>query len=373
MAKIGLDLRFWRSRTGGLGRYSRNLLRELLQLDKENSYTAIITPDDEAEFELEASNLTKLVVPIPHFSLAEQRHLPKILNEQNFDLVHFANFNHPITYKRPFVITVHDLIMHLYPSGAQQRSVLRRLAYKWVMNDCRRARAVIVPSRSTENDLVKVLGFPESKIVVTEEAAEPSFHPATESEKVGVRQKFNLPERYLIFVSRWERYKGLPALLEAYQSLRADFPDLGLVICGMPDKQNQEVAATVRAAQQNNPKIITPGFVTNDELVALYGAASTYVHPSWYEGFGIMILEAFACGVPVVTSNNSSLPEVAGDAAMLIDPRNPAAIAAATKQILSDDKLAQELVNRGLERVKQYSWRRMAGETLQVYKKALRI
>lgn len=372
MTKVGLDLRLWRIRTGGLARYSRNLLKELLALDQQSQYTAIITPEDDGEFDLTALNLTKLVIPIAHFSLAEQRDLPKILNQQNFDLVHFAHFNHPVTYKRPFVVTVHDLIMHFYPTGAQQRSPLRRLAYKWVMNDCRRARSIIVPSQATKNDLVRKLGFPETKIVITEEGAESSFRPSTNAEKLAIKKKFDLPEKYLIFVSRWERYKGLPALLEAYEKLRTDFPELGLVICGLPDKQNQEVAALVRDAQTNNPRIVTPGFVTNDELVALYGAASVYVHPSWYEGFGIMILEAFACGLPVVTSNTSSLPEVVGDAGLLVDPRNTADLTLAIKRILSDEQLAHDLIKKGHERVKQYSWRRMAEQTLEVYKKALR-
>lgn len=370
MLDIGLDLRFWRSGTGGIGRYSRNLLKELLVLDTENRYTAIITPEDQAEFSLNAPNLRKLVVPISHFSLSEQRQLPKILNQQNFDLVHFANFNHPILYRRPFVVTVHDMIMHLFPGAVQRKSLLHRWAYKKVFNDCQRAEKIIVPSQSTKQDLVEKLGFSASKIVITPEGNEVGFRVHSATEIAAIKQKLGLPEHFLLFVSRWERYKGLPALLEAHRLLAKDNPALGLVICGKPDSQNPEIAQMVQDSQRENKNIITPGFVSDEDLSVLYSAASVYVHPSWYEGFGIMILEAFASGTPVVTSNVSSLPEVVGEAGLLVDPHQPAEIAKAIQRILGDPQLAADLRSKGLERVKQYSWKKMAEQTLAIYRQA---
>ena len=335
--RIGLDLRFWRSGTGGLGRYSRNLLKELLKIDKDNHYTAIITPEDELEFDLHAPNLTKLVVPIPHYSLAEQTKLPKILKAQNFDLVHFTNFNHPILYRRPFVVTVHDLIMHLYPTGKQKKSLIRRAAYRLTMRDCRRAKGVIVPSQSTRDDLVKLLKFSPNKIVITPEGSEELFRIHTDREKIAVKERLKLPKKYLLFVSRWEEYKGLPVLLAAHEQLAQKYPELGLVICGRPDKQNPQITQLVQQKQTANPNIVTPGFVSDEDLAAIYSAATIYIHPSWYEGFGIMILEAFASGVPVVTSNTSSLPEVVGDAGLLVDPKNTDELVNAIDRILSDE------------------------------------
>ena len=368
--KIGLDLRFWRSKTGGLGRYSRNLLKELLAIDQENQYTAIITPEDEPEFDLRASNLTKLVVPIPHFSLDEQIKFLKILNAQNFDLVHFANFNHPIMYHRPFVVTVHDLIMDLFPTGAQKNSFIRTSAYRLVMTDCRRAKIIIVPSVSTGDDLVEMLHFPSPKIVITPEGSEGLFHVHSDREKIAIKERLGLPKKYLLFVSRWEEYKGLPALLTAHEELTKKYPDLGLVISGRPDKQNLQIAELVRQRQAVNSNIVTPGFVSDEDLSAIYSAAEVYVHPSWYEGFGIMILEAFASGVAVVTSNTSSLPEVVGDAGVLVEPQNTNELVEAIDKILGDEKLASELIQKGLDRVKQYSWRQMAKQTLAVYRNA---
>lgn len=369
--KIGIDARIWRSQTGGLGRYTRNLVRELAYLDTESDYTVIITPDDEPEYDLKAKNFTPLVVDIPHYSYAEQLELPKILARNKFDLVHFTHFNHPVRYRRPFVITVHDLIMHLYPSGAQTRSLFRKYAYRWVISDARRANKILVPSQATKRDLVSMLNFPESKLIVTPEGSEDKFRIHNNAEKAAIKQKYKLPDQYLIFVSRWEKYKGITALLNSYSDLKKDYPELGLVICGKPAKQNPEIAELIYERQKTDHRLITPGFVSDDDLAALYSAATVYVHPSWYEGFGIMILEAFSAGVPVVTSNTSSLPEVVGDAGLLADPHNEQEITDKIRSILTDKKLAASLSEKGIERAKQYSWRKMAKETLNIYQQVL--
>ncbi len=371
MAHIGLDLRFWRSGTGGIGRYSRNLLTELLAVDTENRYTAIITPADQPEFLLTSPNLVKEVVDIPHYSLAEQTKLNGYLAKQNFDLMHFTNFNHPIMYRGKFVVTVHDLIMHLPNVGGAGQPFLKRAAYRTTMRDCRRAERVIVPSESTKSDLVKLMGFKEDRIVVTPEGSEGSFRPHSDAEKTDVRARLGLPNRYLLFVSRWVRYKGLQALLDAFERLRREDSELGLVIAGSANKAEPAILARIEKLKSSGAPVITPGFVSDCDLAAMYSAATVYVHPSWYEGFGIMILEAFASGVPVVTSNVSSLPEVVGDAGILVDPRESEAIAAALQELINDTARRNVLIAKGLERVKQFSWRTMAEQTLRVYREVL--
>ncbi len=369
--RIGIDARIWRSSTGGIGRYARNLVNELARLDRENQYTVIITPEDKKEYSLEAPNFQPLVVDIAHYSYAEQIQLPRLLGAHHFDLVHFTQFNHPLMYRGKFVVTVHDLIMHLYPSGKQTKSLLHKLAYQWVMNDTRRANAVIVPSVASKNDLVSMLGFPAAKIIVTPEGSESGFGQASAAEINHVRAKYNLPARYLLYVSRWEHYKGLPILLKAFERLSRNHPELGLVICGRPVVQSPQVTAQVHEAQARNPLVITPGFVSDEDLAPLYSGASAYVHPSWYEGFGIMILEAFAAGAPVVTSNTSSLPEVVGNAGLMVDPRNIDELTAAISTMLNDPAQANDFRKKGFDRVKQYSWEKMAEQTLGVYRHIL--
>lgn len=369
--RIAIDARFYRSTTGGLGRYTRNLLNELGQLDRDNRYTVILTPQDEAEYVSPGQNFEKLVVDIPHYSTTEQTALLKLLNRQKFDLVHFAQFNHPILYRRPFVVTVHDTIMHRFPGTVQQRSLLHRAGYRLVFNDCQRAKKIFVPSEATKQDLVSELRFPEAKIIVTTEGSEAGFRTHTVAEVNVIKKKFDLPERFVLFVSRWEAYKGIPVLLPAFEKVVAKYPDLALVLCGRPDKQNPGVAEAVEAAKARGLRVITPGFVPDADLKPLYSAASVYVHPSQYEGFGIMVLEAFAAGAPVVTSNASSLSEVAGDAALLVDPTNADEIAAKISQVLADPKLAEEMRQKGFAQLKKFSWHQMAEKTLAVYKNTL--
>lgn len=372
MKKIGIDARILYKESGGLGRYASNLINELSAIDHENQYTVIITPRDETEYRVTAPNFRKLVVDIPHYSYAEQLKLLSILNKENFNLVHFTHFNHPILYRRPFVVTVHDLIMHLYPSGGQTKSLIRKLAYRLAMSDTRRAKKILVPSQASKNDLITMLNFPEEKIVVTEEGSEERFKMATAEAIEAVRSKYKLPKKYALFVSRWENYKGVTRLVDAFEKLYSDLPELGLVICGKPAKQSPEVGSYIFERQKKSKgPIITPGFVSDDDLSALYSGASVYVHPSLYEGFGIMILEAFGCGVPVVTSNNSSLSEVAGDAALLVNAEDVTEIATAIKKVITDESLAKQLRAKGLERVKLFSWKKMAEETFDVYKEVL--
>lgn len=368
---IAIDARFWRSETGGLGRYTKQLVHELTKLDKENNYTIIITPDDEPEYNILEPNFKPLVVDIPTYSTAEQTKLLKLLRKEKFDLVHFAQFNHPIFYKGPFVVTIHDIIMHMFPGEMRKKSWVRQSAYRKVFNDCKRAKRIIVPSLSTKNDLVEKLKFPADKISITNEGSEEGFRVHTEKEKNEITKKYSLPSKFLLFVSRWEEYKGLLALLDSHKQLSKKYPDLGLVIAGKPDKQNPQVAQLVKSAQEKNKNIITPGFIPDKDLSALYSAATVYVHPSWYEGFGIMILEAFASGVPVVTSNVSSLPEVVGDAGLLVDPKNTKEITNNIEKILRDPTLAEDLVRKGLNRAGDFSWGKMAEETLAIYEQIL--
>lgn len=367
---IAIDCRVWGLRKGGIGRYAQELVANIGKLDRDNSYTLIMLPEDTEGLQL-PENFTILPLDIPHFSFNEQTRLNKELNARNFDLVHFTNFNHPILYRRPFVVTVHDLIMHRYPSGRSQKSLVRRTAYKRVMSDCRRAKTVIAPSEATKKDLVGQLKFKEGSIVVTPEGSSRHFRLHRADEVKSIRAKYSLPSRYLLFVSRWEPYKGMLELLEAYKSLVKDDPELGLVIIGKSDPQSPHISNAVEMARTEMPNIVLPGFVSDADLAAIYSAATVYVHPSWYEGFGIMILEAFASGVPVVTTTAASLPEVAGDAAITVHPKNSAMLRDAIQKLLKDSSRRQELINAGLERVKKFSWQKMAEQTLGVYEEVL--
>ncbi len=368
--RIGIDARVWRIETGGIARYTQALVRGLLEQDKVNEYTIIVNKEDAKHLHISAPNLKVLKVNIPQFSVAEQREFLHILNQEKFDLVHFTNFNHPIQYRGKFVVTIHDLIMYRFPSGAQTKSLIRKLAYRLIVRHTKRALKVIVPSTATAEDCVALLGLKDSQMVVIPHGG-PTHVTVSPSEITKVLTKFGIGKDYILFVSRWERYKGLDTLLEAFAILRQSFPDLTLVVCGKPVATSPDVAGLVRIAQEADLKVVTPGFVTDAELGALYQGAKVYVHPSRYEGFGLMILEAFAAGTPVVTSNVSCLPEVAGNAAVLVNPTDPVELAESIRSILKDPALAEKLQHAGLARAAIYTWKKTAASTLSTYLQAL--
>ena len=367
---IGIDARFYRASTAGLGRYTRGLLHELVKLDRKNNYTVFITSDDEKEYDINASNFTKVVVPIIHYSLKEQINFCAILNKYQLDLMHFLNFNHPILYRKPFIATIHDLTMLLFPIGRSQKSILRKAAFKMVMkNAVTKSKYAIAVSEATKKDCIKYLGAKPEKIKVIYEAYDAMYHPNYSQEEINkVLSKYQINKPYLLFVSQWRPHKGLPELIKAFALLKAKFQiPHELVITGKANKDFPNVISAI-----NNSKfkknIITPGFVAEKELPLLYRGSTAFIFPSFYEGFGLGGLEAMACGTPVISSNISSLPEIFGNAAIYFNPNNILEMAKIIFDTISNKTLLNKMSKLGMQKSQQYSWRKMAKETLNLYK-----
>lgn len=361
--RIGLDGRFYRASTGGIGRYTRELIKYLLEVDAHNEYVLFLTPADVVECNLEAPNLKKVVTEIKHFTFAEQLALPSLLRQHNLDLVHFLNFNHPIGYNEPFITTIHDLTMNFFPVGRQKTPVLRQ-AYLYVMRHAATAsKAVIVPTDTVKKDVVSYLKVSEKNIKTIYEGVEfPS--------QISLSQKIQLKDSgvtkpYILFVSQWRPHKGLGVLVEAFNIIKKTH-DIQLVVTGKANDQFPEIPQAINESPFRND-IITPGFVDDAVLDALYAQAKLFVFPSWYEGFGLPPLEAMARGVAVAASNTSVMPEVLGDAAAYFDPRDPQSMAKTIARILDAPSELKALKLAGLRQAKKYSWKKMAEETLALY------
>ncbi len=264
----------------------------------------------------------------------------------------------------PTVLTVHDLIFRHLP---QHHKSLNR----WSLNAtmplyCRRADQIIAISQATRQDLMAAYGVPAEKITVIPEAADPQFHPQPPETVTIVRARYDLPQRYLLFVGTIEPRKNLGRLLTAFEVLHADGLTDGLVIVGRRGWLTDAFFAQLERSPARDA-VIFPGYVPDPDLPAIYAGAQALVFPSLYEGFGLPVLEAMACETPVVTSRTSSIPEVGGDAALYFDPQDADEILAQIRRVLSDPALSAELRSQGLAQADRFSWARTAIQTQAVY------
>ena len=264
----------------------------------------------------------------------------------------------------PTVLTVHDLIYRLFPAHH------KRLNF-WYLNAAmplyvRRADAVIAVSESTKRDLVRLYGLPPDKITVIYEAASPVFRPQPPERIEAVRARYGLPERYLLSVGTIEPRKNLSRLVEVLADLRLDAPDLRLVVAGARGWLFKGFFEAIERHGQEQA-VILPGYIADDDLPALYAGAEVVVQPSLYEGFGLPVLEAMACGAPVACSRSSSLGEIAGQAALTFDPLNVEEMTSTIRRLLGDADLREVLRQRGMAHAAGFSWERAARETWAVY------
>jgi glycosyltransferase involved in cell wall biosynthesis len=268
----------------------------------------------------------------------------------------------------PTVLTVHDLIFRHLP---QHHKPLNR----WYLNAtmplyCRRADRIIAISQATRRDLMAAYDVPAEKITVIPEAADPQFHPQPPETVSIVCTRYRLPPRYLLFVGTIEPRKNLGRLLDAFEDLHAERLTDGLVIVGRRGWLTADFFAQLERSPARDA-VIFPGYVPDPDLPAIYAGAQALVFPSLYEGFGLPVLEAMACGTPVVASRASSIPEVGGDAARYFDPRDPDELLTQIRPILSDDALAADLRTQGLAQADRFSWAQTATQTQAVYNSIL--
>jgi glycosyltransferase involved in cell wall biosynthesis len=267
----------------------------------------------------------------------------------------------------PSVLTVHDLIYRLYPEHH------KRLNY-WYLNAAmplyvRRADAVITISEASKRDLIRTYGVSPDKVTVIYEAAHARFQPTSSNEQAHVKRAYGLPERYLLQVGTIEPRKNLVRLLHAFEELRKRGNDIGLVIVGSKGWLFDDLLAEIERSPAKE-MVIMPGYVSDDDLPAVYGGSSAAVLASVYEGFGLPILEGMACGAPVVSSRASSLPELGGDAARYFDPYDLSEMTEVIGEVLNDRALADEMSVRGIQQAAGFSWDRAAQETWAVYQRA---
>ncbi|MGB3903440.1 MAG: glycosyltransferase family 1 protein [Anaerolineae bacterium] len=358
----------------GLGRYTQELMAALLAIDSENDYVAFYNRPGEAQVDPpldRISHLTTNLATKPWRMTALIGHLARIPQDRLFpevDLFHATDHLLPRLARVRSVFTLHDLVFRFYP---ETHKLLNRWFLTLMMpRFLEAADAVIAVSEWTKKDAIELYGLDEDKVSVIYEGVNPRFRPASAERISALRHKYGILEKFILSVGTIEPRKNLTSLLEAYHSVRNGRRDLKLVIVGKKGWLYEGFFRRLRELGLEN-EVIFPGFVPDEDLPSLYSAADLFVFPSLYEGFGLPVLEAMACGAPVVTSNTSSLPEVAGEAALLIDPRSLQALARAMRDVLGNKTLRDDLRARGPKHAAKFTWETAAHGTLAIYRSLL--
>jgi glycosyltransferase involved in cell wall biosynthesis len=361
--RILIDARFLGTGTG-LSAYTENLIKNLEDIDKKNQYLILIEKQYFNQLNLKAPNFKKIGISASHYSLAEQIKLPRLIKKLKPDLVHFTNFNHPLYFKGKSIFTIQDLTLLLYPPRV---NFLKHFIYKIILNSAiRKAEKIIVPSQNTQKDLQKILKVRKEKIVMIPDGFTPPKVSDADSREI-IKEKYRITRKYILYIGRFAPHKNIDGLLGAYQILKTKYSlNYQLVLAGKKDKDFFSLKKKTKELGLADDVVFT-GFIEEQDLGSLYKHASLLMLVSFYEGFGLPALEAFSVGTPVLASKASSLPEITGKAALLVDPQDIKAIADGMCGVLVNHKIREALIKKGFEQTKKFSWFKMASETLKVY------
>jgi len=385
--KIGIDARMYGNEQTGIGNYIRYLIKYLAKLDRENQYRIFLLESEFDRFVLPGKNFKKIKVSAHWYSWSEQIILPSQFKKEKLDLMHFPHFNAPIFYPGKRIVTIHDLTPKFFP-GHKMNSIVRRIGF-WLTFylGIKKAKKIIVPSKATKSDIIKYFKVKPEKIEVIYEGVDfekkptivnpsnPSPIETCPDEKSGYGTGFYKKEdtsKYILYVGVWRNHKNLVGLIKAFDILLKKYKvDCKLVLGGKENPYYPEIRKTWQdlCLEKN---IIRPGFIAKEELPFFYKSAELVVVPSFYEGFGLVGLEALSFGIPVVCSDIPVLREILGSAAIFFDPYNSFDMAEKIFKVLKDEKLRKNLIVKGFEQIKKYSWQKMAYQTLKIYQDVLR-
>lgn len=371
--KIAIDIRTINKPRSGVGYYVTNLIQKLQEIDTDNNY-CLISNNGEYENTFRAQpnfeNLRTCISNENHLigDFWESFYLPRLLEKKNVSVFHGPAFMVPlIKRKMGTVVTIHDIVSFIMPDTIPMKyAFYMRNLIKLVS---RRADRIISVSQSTKKDLITWLGVPEEKITVVHQAVSGIFRPAASGDGgAEIRRRFGIHGRYMLFVGNLEPRKNLIRLMEAFAMARERLGGpIQLVICGKKGWLCSGILKTCERIRRGDDILIT-NYVNEIDLLGLYQNAEMFVFPTRYEGFGLPALEAMACGAPVITSNVSSLPEITGGAAMLINPSDVGEISEAMIKLAGSASLRSELREKGFKQAKLFSWTKTARETLDVYR-----
>ncbi|MEM4230342.1 MAG: glycosyltransferase family 1 protein [Candidatus Pacearchaeota archaeon] len=370
--KIGIDCRLWNQT--GVGRYTRNLIDQIQKIDQKNEYVLFVRNQDYGQVKSKIKNQKFKITRanIPWHSIKEQVIFPEILNRENLDLMHFPYFSAPIYYKKPFVITIHDLIQLHFPTGRASTLpwpfyALKYLGYKYiVLRASQNAKKIIAVSNATKDEIVDHLKVPEKRVEVIYEGVESAFKEKGLADSSEIIKRYELnANRYFLFVGNVYPHKNADTLLEAFSILSKYYPKAFLVFVGKEDYFYKKLKKIVKDMDLFiNVKFL--GEVSDEELNILYKNAVAQIIPSFMEGFGLPALEAMRNKCLVLCSDIPALKEICKDSAVYFDPYDVNDLKEKMKKAYEGD-FDRKIVETGFKRSQEFSWRKMAEQTLKIY------
>jgi len=350
--KIGIDIQTIIGQKTGFGFYVSNLTENLKKIDQTNKYF-LFKPDTDKDFSA------------PQRFIWDQYRIPALARKNKINILHQPCFSLPVCYSGKIVATIHDLIAVKFNKDIPFFS--RQFFARWMPFTYHKADAIISVSQHTKRDIIKYFKIPEEKITVIPLAASKNYHPVEESDKIqSIKRKYNTGDKFILHIGTLNPRKNLLFLVEVFAEIVKKIKNYNLVIVGKEGWYYEKLYEKVRALGIEK-KVRFCGYIDEADKTYLYNAASLFVFPSLYEGFGFPPLEAMSCSIPVVSSNTSSMPEVIGDAGILLSPTDKYAWIKAIENILSNEKLRLKMSKLSLARSKLFSWEKCARETIKIY------
>ena len=373
--RIVIDVR--RVRDFGIGTYIRNLVHGLGCIDPQNHYRLVTCREDISYLPALAPNFETVCYGGPSSPPAFDVAYPVFLSRLPHDLIHIPLNAIPLCMPRPYVVTIHDMSSLLFKTRNNAKDLVRHYRLR---RGLLRANRIIAVSAATRRDVDHILAIPPDRVRLIYNAPDPAFlnhaNRTEPAQALRILERYQISYPFLLYAGTIRPQKNIPRLVEAFAVLRGElenhpvYRDLRLIIIGDEISRFPSVRhAVIQSRIEHRVRFL--GFVPIETLRVFYGAASAFVFPSLYEGFGLPPLEAMACGTPVVTSLVSSLPEVVGDAAVRVNPENVFDIVRGMREVLLDEDLRRNLIRKGFEQLSRFSWERTAKEVLATYREAI--
>lgn len=375
--RIYIEAEHTKRQKTGVGYYTYNLIKALQKTDNKNDYTLlfwkILLKKGYSPIEITAPNFKNKFIRFSYHLYYKLFKLglgiPLNFFAKKPDLALFTNFVLFPVYGGKKVVVIYDLSFKKYPQYSDKKNEI--FLNKFVPKAVKKADHIITISQNSKKEIIEFYNASPDKVsIINPSYSKDIFKPQKKDSIEKIKEKYKIGSNYFLFTSSLEPRKNVLGIIKAYVSLPLEIrKENSLVLVGGKGWKDEEIWLEIEKQRKQGNKIITPGYVLEEELPIFYSGANIFLYPSIYEGFGIPILEAMACGAPVITSNISSMPEVAGDAALLVNPEKSEEIKEAIIEIVNNDNLRKDLIDKGFKQIKKFSWEESAKKLLEVFKK----